>query len=75
MRIELTPRPRRYEYDEVNEGEIFSISDIHNGEEFYVMHLTNDRRLAAVSLHDGSRLRMKGSATVTVYDKKFIKDY
>jgi len=71
MKIELTERQGRYEYEELNEGDIFSISMGAGKEEFYVMHISNGY-LAAVSLHDGKRLHMKGEATVTLYDKKFI---
>ena len=67
MRIELTKNAKRYEYEDLNEGDIFSAGD----GELYVMHLSNGH-LAAVSLHDGKELLMKGTATVTLYDKKFV---
>ena len=68
MKIELTVRPGRYEYEDLDEGEIFSVgySDL------YVMHLSNGH-LAAVSLYDGKELLMKGESVVTVYDKKFVR--
>lgn len=69
--IELTLNPRRCEYEDLSEGDIFSISCGYGKEEFYVMHISNGY-LAAVSLHDGNRLHMKGTATVTLYDKKFV---
>lgn len=72
MRIELVERPGRYEYEDLNEGDIFSVR-VSNTEEFYVMHTDMNNRLAAISLHTGKELLMKGSATVSVYDKEFIK--
>lgn len=69
MKIELTERQGRYEYEDLNEGEIFSTSGAAKIEDLYVMHLENGH-LAAVSLHDGHELLMKGTAVVTVYDKK-----
>ena len=71
MIIELTENPRRCEYEDLSEGDIFSISVDVGKKEFYVMHISNGH-LAAVSLHDGQKLRMKGTNTVTLYDKKFI---
>ena len=73
MRIELTRNPRRCEYEDLHDGDIFSISFIGKGEEFYIMHTSNGY-LAPVSLHDGKKLcGMKGTATVTLYDKKFVE--
>lgn len=72
MKIELSVRQGRYEYEDLNEGEIFSISEGAGKESFYVMHLERGY-LSAVSLHDGQTLHMKGTAVVTVYDKKFVR--
>ncbi len=70
MQIKLTERAGRYEYEDLNDGDIFSIGS--NGEkEFFVMHIDEGRRLHAVSLNTGKTLLMKGSATVQVYDKEF----
>lgn len=71
MRIELTANPIRCEYEDLNEGDIFSIYRDGRKKEFYVMHISNGH-LAAVSLHDGKELNMKGTATVTLYDKEFV---
>lgn len=71
MRIELTRNPRRCEYEDLNEGDIFSTNGGVGG--LHVMHVSNGY-LAAVSLQTGKELHMKGTATVTLYDKKFIDD-
>ena len=72
MRIELEPVARRVDYEDLEPGDIFSITDADLGEQFYVMHLENGR-LHAISLHDGSVLLMKGESAVHLYTKTFGK--
>lgn len=72
MEIKLTRRNGRYEYEDLNDGDFFSIRNGYGKEEFFVMHVDQGNYLHAVSLHTGKELLMKGTNTVTVYDKEFI---